>query len=609
MYTAALFVLLSNISLLTMATSLATGDVGSPPYAAGTAAISTAAANTSSGDELKTLCKQLFRKEIIHPPTNYVKGDDVTAHIHKIKEYFILAEITSEEDQVNVFMNTLDVNLQKEMKMTKGYADHAKEFKKVMDIFERICQSKKAAITPLLRLLEMKQLPNQHVEEFVREIRIRAFDVIYDLPEDKREELMIKCFINGLRNRILSTALEFLSPKTLDEAMKMVKKEDKNPLLTSHSVDMITCSNNCMSKISELQKTVKVLQEQVERLSNRQNVRVRSYSDAVQTRNFYTKGKQSQGRFQSTQNIVGKCYNCKNAGHFAMNCPYPRRCYRCGKVGHIGRFCRMVPKTRQTVNFIEENETELERPPSAIRNGRKPSSVAASTMSEPQQELCVSNRYEVLQDEGDNFQAYQSTEEIYMVHENAKIPRQDKERSQQRRIQPEHGLIEAQVSFIEGKGPNPLPVYSKFRRDEVTNKPVVKVRLHGKQVLSLMDSGATCNIIDKRLVDCLKMKMDFQIKPSDCTIACANMSAMQSFGETVLTFSLAGTTVPMKFIIVNGLPNVDCIIGLRSMKRLGVQFDFDQDAIILNKIIIPFESVVHPSTTIPDLGNAEELNL
>ena len=105
------------------------------------------------------------------------------------------------------------------------------------------------------------------------------------------------------------------------------------------------------------------------------------------------------------------------------------------------------------------------------------------------------------------------------------------------------------------------------------------------------------------------MKTDIQIKSSDCTIACANKSAMENYGEAVLTFFLAGTIVPMRFIIVNDLRNVGCIIGLRSMKRLGVQFDFQRDNIILNKINIPFESVVHPSTTMPDWGNAEELNL
>ena len=103
---------------------------------------------------------------------------------------------------------------------------------------------------------------------------------------------------------------------------------------------------------------MKSLQDQVERLSSTQNVRARSYSDAVKMRNAYPKPiRRELTRFQSRELT---CYNCKSAGHFSMNCPYPRRCYKCGKMGHIGRFCRMAPKPRQVVNFLEENATGLE---------------------------------------------------------------------------------------------------------------------------------------------------------------------------------------------------------------------------------------------------------
>ena len=213
-----------------------------------------------------------------------------------------------------------------------------------------------------------------------------------------------------------------------------------------------------------------------------------------------------------------------------MNCPYPRRCYKCGKMDHIGRFCRTATKPRQVVNFLEENATGLEG--SVSLNEKKPSSIAASISSGSQQELCVSNRYALLQDEGGNFIGNNDTEEVYMCHENANTSRRQKYREsygKQRSNHSEEDLIDAQVSFIEGNGTNPLHLDSRVKHDEMTNKPVVKVRLNGKQVLSLMESGATCNIIDKELVYCLNMKTDIQIKPSECTIACANKSAMENY--------------------------------------------------------------------------------
>lgn len=137
----------------------------------------------------------------------------------------------------------------------------------------------------------------------------------------------------------------------------------------------------------------------------------------------------------------------------------------------------------------------------------------------------------------------------------------------------------------------------------------MKIRLNGKPAIALMDSGATCNLIDRKMIDNIKEKCEIKVSQNSCNVACANNSAMQTHGETVLIFSLGGTTVRMKFIIVSDLHNVDCIIGLRAMKKLGVTFDFGKDNLILNGIIIPFESVVFPSTSIPDWGNENELNL
>ncbi|MEL7307075.1 MAG: hypothetical protein AAGK05_03845, partial [Pseudomonadota bacterium] len=70
-----------------------------------------------------------------------------------------------------------------------------------------------------------------------------------------------------------------------------------------------------------------------------------------------------------------------------------------------------------------------------------------------------------------------------------------------------------------------------------------------------------------------------------------------------LHFSLAGKTVFVKFFVVDGLKNSRVIIGLRTMKRLGVQFDLQRDCLIINNIVVPFESRVVPATTVLHAGN------
>ena len=563
------------------------------------------ASDITSGDKkdsntsMETLCKQLFRKEIIHPPSNYTRGDDVKVHIQKIEEYFNLADINSSDDKVNVFMNTLDSDLQKEMKMTKGYKETAKDFKKVVELFVKMFKGKSAAITPFLKMLQIKQTATQSIEDFSRELRIRAFDLIYECSEEKREEMMLKCFINGLKNKNLSIALDFYSPKTLDEAVKLVKKEDQN-LTVTESAEVITCSQNCHTKILELQKNVRQLQEQISKIgiNNDQSRprttqwRPRTYAEATKR---YTR--QNYSRTFNRAPNERKCFNCNQAGHLAMNCQIPRKCYNCGKIGHISRFCRM-DLNRQSVNFVGEKTDSFDR------NKDNSSSARTSSVSDPPP-LCVSNRYDLLSDEGENFEIPDDNEEVYMFH-NFERPKTCKPRPPSACSEVEK-FVNAQVAFIEGKGKNPIRVSTV--PGVTANKPIVRIRLNGKQAMALMDSGATCNLINKSVVDKIGYRNAVKVTPNNSHVACANNSSMQTHGETILAFSLGGTTVPMKFIIVSDLQNVDCIVGLRAMKKLGVTFDFGQDNLILNKIVIPFESVVFPSTTIPELGNESELNL
>ncbi len=570
--------------------------------------------NTTSGDEsqknpVTTLCQQLFRKEVVQSPPIFVKGEDVTCHVQKINEYCHLANLSSDDDKITVLMNTLDLNLQKELKMTHGF--NHQNFQTAVDIFRKTCELKKAVISPLVRLFELKQEQHQHVDDFIRNIRIRAHDVIYDYPVDEREQLMVTCLVKGLRNEAISSALCILAPKTLDQAWKMIKKEDTKQT-TSNSVDVVHCTSNCQSRMRELEKHVQRLEEMVTRLSSA-NMRT-TFADAVR-RSVPLRNNFSNNRFRNSRgtnlatnrnnnNIRDnrRCYNCQNVGHLSTNCPHPPKCFRCSKVGHISRFCRMSFNKRQAVNYVEE--THADETPGAVF--KKTVSSPGSSVSEPQ-ELCVSNKFYSLEDEGDAFgngALVEADEEIYMLSKMKTTKKRTM--THQRKETETDAFISAQVSFIEGKGTNPNPSCPTVSCDEIlTNKPIVKTRLNGRQVLSLMDSGASCNLIDRKLIEKLKLKTNLQIKPTDCSIACANSSMMNPDGEVVLTFSLAGTTVPMKFIIVDGLHSVDCIIGLRAMKKLGVKFNFKGDNIVLNEIIIPFESVVYPSTSIPDLGNVQ----
>ena len=48
---------------------------------------------------------------------------------------------------------------------------------------------------------------------------------IGNLSTEEREKILLKCFTNGLHNRDLSSTMKLLKPKTLDEAIELIKNE------------------------------------------------------------------------------------------------------------------------------------------------------------------------------------------------------------------------------------------------------------------------------------------------------------------------------------------------------------------------------------------------
>ena len=71
-------------------------------------------ASTSSESSLKYLCAQLFRKEIIKPPTLYIRGNDIDIHLKKVEEYLEITGITSDGDKVYILLESLQDELQKD---------------------------------------------------------------------------------------------------------------------------------------------------------------------------------------------------------------------------------------------------------------------------------------------------------------------------------------------------------------------------------------------------------------------------------------------------------------------------------------------------------------
>jgi len=569
---------------------------------------------TSPGsDPVQFLCTQLFRKELIKPPSTYVQGSDVLVHLQKVEEFIKFTGITSEEEKVYILLESLHEDLQKEMRMTRDFQDNKDNFSFVSHLMTRLYHSKTATITPFVRLLKLTQKTDQSVEEFAREIRIRAFDCIYNCSPDDREDLMLECFVNGLKNDIFKIALRHIKPNSLDEAVKLIKKEEKSVGRSrSDTVEVLDCTGKgCQAQINDLKKEIVMLKREVLNLRNEREFG--RYQPRQYSRVAIQQGERrpSQlGRRFLPQRINGPsnrprgvCYNCKRPGHFASTCRLPRKCFSCGQSGHISKFCKQINQlvSDDIDSNVSSNGNESGQNDICPRNDRL-------KYDEDFPVLSVSNRFRDLGDEG-QFIRGENDEQICLAECDMLIPKKRKEKCERIRQgqsksadEQTISLIDKQVAFIEGKGPKPLQ-YGPEYKQRFLNKPIVKCRVNGDQMNTLMDSGATCNLITKEVFDGLREKDNCQLLRTHSRISCANNSCMKCYGEVGLHFSLAGKTTLLKFFVVDELNNSQVILGLRTMKRLGIKFDFERDCLIMNNIVVPFESNVIPSTTVHHPGN------
>jgi predicted aspartyl protease len=114
-----------------------------------------------------------------------------------------------------------------------------------------------------------------------------------------------------------------------------------------------------------------------------------------------------------------------------------------------------------------------------------------------------------------------------------------------------------------------------------------------------IDSGAEINVVNHEFIKILINKQ-YPVKffPTASRIQCANGSKMSVLGEAILSFDIGGVRTTQKFTVVNDLfPKI--IIGIRTMKTMGIQIDTSSDCIYMgNNVQVPFISRVTPDSRV-----------
>lgn len=519
---------------------------------------------TQHGDEVNAismLLTKLFRKEIVQAPQKFVLGNDIQAHIVEVENYCRIGTIASDEEKISILLNSLHDDVKNELIMLYEYDAHATEYdwicKKLCDLHK----TKVSRTKPIMELLKVNQKNNQKVSDFVREIRREAAKSIKHLNVETRERYMIKTLMKGLKNRRLASSLKELGPTTLDEALEMIKYEvsEEETFESDHEeIHLVRLQrDHLLEKVENLEKRITLLENMVKKNKTINHMRHDTHRELNFTRN--------------KEKI--RCYNCDKQGHTSRQCLQRKVCFKC-KGDHFQRQC---PKN----NLFKEQKVNM-----------------------VQQELLENNKFAPL--DNDQFDYYEdsnqsdnSNPETVLCVENANVYKSSKRSSNtvksNKQVIVDDIVLNQHVSYINGVGKKPKqPLHN-------VNKPVVTCRFYGKQGDTLLDTGATCNLMDSKFLrkvedDEFKMTINQNDRHD---IKCANASRLKCIGSVMIPFSIGGSTQLTKFFVVDDLSaGVPVILGLRSMKKMDIHISVKNDSAFINSVAIPFKTTIVPATTI-----------
>ena len=138
-------------------------------------------------------------------------------------------------------------------------------------------------------------------------------------------------------------------------------------------------------------------------------------------------------------------------------------------------------------------------------------------------------------------------------------------------------------------------------RKSKSKKPVFKISLAGNpsscvfkigklRYRTLIDSGAECSLISK------KMYQNLSIKPTLSKnipqLQAANGGSLSVIGQINLTFTMNGLSMNQKFYVTDGL-NRNFILGRDWLKQFGVRIYFDLGMLRINKTYVKLEEDCH----------------
>ena len=576
---------------------------------------------------LEGILQKLMYKDTFGSPKVYEPGDDIQTHLEKVDDYINACGIQGDESKIAVLCNSICDEARWELCGLLEFDDNKNDYSWIKSRLKKLFESKATKITPLIKLFQCKQKTNQRTREFLSEIRRQGYLLMKGLDSTEREAHMTKAFINGLGNKNVKKALAQMTVTTLDEAYELVKKEYTICSNDTETDDVARVRNvqPSVSEMEKLQNQMSIIQKQLSFIvrilqSKETTTNKQSYADAVRRRVDYIPKKHvavSQTRPKRNYNDVTfdrpqksmECWTCGNSGHIARFCPSRPQCKRCGRYGHQATNCfsttRVVSAGRvrglrdlrgeyseQNWEAISSNDSmpdsnsENETIDDDVTRHAIVHAISVHRPNDSESEIPIEKEAEIC---------------AMTLHEGKSMKVRPKKRAvPSKRAKREYPPdVVAWAEFIDGKRRRPScdkTLISESNQEKAANKPIIKGMCQGKEAKIFCDTGAEVNVADFQFVQQLREKdPSIKLRKTSKVIRCANDSNMNVVGWVRLNITIGEFTRQCKVWVVSKLfPRI--ILGIRTLKDMGICVDPPNDCIRLQSEAIPFVSKVRPET-------------